>query len=104
MRQTLASALRSGVRKTAVSRTDPVPTRLPPGPRLPTLVQALHIATRPTRFLHDCARRFGDCFILRLPVFGVDASGDDRSHSGGAAPSASLPESRTARWPSRLSL
>lgn len=40
---------------------------MPPGPRLPAIAQALHLAVRPTRFLDDCARRFGDCFVLRLP-------------------------------------
>jgi cytochrome P450 len=65
-KQTLVAALRS-VRRRAAPRSDTAPTRLPPGPRLPAVVQALHIASRPTGFLDDCALRFGDCFVIRFP-------------------------------------
>ena len=43
------------------------PGALPPGPRLPALVQFLHSAFRPTAFLEECSRRFGDPFTLRIP-------------------------------------
>lgn len=42
-------------------------TRLPPGPQIPAIAQAIYIAARPTNFFDDCARRYGDCFVLRLP-------------------------------------
>jgi cytochrome P450 len=32
------------------------------------LVQALHLWRRPTAFLEECARRYGDVFTLRLPA------------------------------------
>jgi cytochrome P450 len=49
--------------------TDRVPERpaLPPGPRGPSVVTALRMLARPTAFLTDCARRYGDCFTLRFP-------------------------------------
>src|SRR5258705_3308374 len=42
-------------------------TRLPPGPRLPTTVQAAIWALRPLAFLDHCAARHGDLFTLRIP-------------------------------------
>jgi cytochrome P450 family 135 len=41
-------------------------TRLPPGPRLPTTVQAAIWALRPLAFLDRCAARHGDVFTLRI--------------------------------------
>ena len=40
---------------------------LPPGPAAPALVQFIRSGLRPTGFLEDCARRYGDPFTLRLP-------------------------------------
>src|SRR2546425_368849 len=39
---------------------------LPPGPRLPTLVQAALWFGRPVQFMEWCRRRYGDCVTLRL--------------------------------------
>lgn len=39
---------------------------LPPGPRLPKLVQTLNWIRRPIPFLQECARRYGDIFTFRL--------------------------------------
>ncbi len=41
---------------------------LPPGPRLPAIVQFLHMGFRPTAFLEECARRWGDPFTLHIPA------------------------------------
>ncbi len=41
---------------------------LPAGPRAPGLVQGIHLAYRPDRFFEECARRYGDCFTLRVPI------------------------------------
>src|SRR5271169_2491896 len=38
---------------------------LPPGPRLPALVQSFFWVKRPLAFMDDCQRRFGDIFTLR---------------------------------------
>jgi cytochrome P450 len=43
-----------------------VPT-LPPGPRGPALLNGIRLLARPTAFLSNCARRFGDVFTLRFP-------------------------------------
>jgi cytochrome P450 len=40
--------------------------RLPPGPRLPRLVQTLWMLRRPVSVQQRCQRRFGDCFTLRF--------------------------------------
>ena len=42
-----------------------------PGPRLPAGVQTLCYGLWPQRYLHWCARRFGDRFTLRLPAIGT---------------------------------
>src|SRR5262244_2595024 len=39
---------------------------LPPGPTAPALVQGFRMFRRPGAFVEDCARRFGDCFTVRL--------------------------------------
>ncbi len=44
---------------------------LPPGPKLPALLQTLKIITQPIPFLTDCQRRYGDSFTLR--VLGVNS-------------------------------
>ena len=41
---------------------------LPPGPALPALLQAAQYAFRPGPFFEGCARRYGECFTLRMPV------------------------------------
>ena len=41
---------------------------LPAGPRLPAIVQFLHMGFRPTAFLEQCARRYGDPFTLHIPA------------------------------------
>src|SRR5256714_10381246 len=46
---------------TTVSGTDP-----PPGPSLPSAVQTLRWVVRPTAFMEECRRRYGDCFTLRI--------------------------------------
>jgi cytochrome P450 family 110 len=46
---------------------------LPPGPTLHPIIQGLRYGLRPVPFLEECARRYGDCFTLRLPVGAVGA-------------------------------
>src|ERR1043166_8267000 len=41
---------------------------LPPGPTLPALLQATQYAFWPGPFFERCARRYGECFTLRMPV------------------------------------
>lgn len=41
--------------------------KLPDGPRTPPLLQVFQWAMRPTIFLNDCSRRFGDIFTIKLP-------------------------------------
>ncbi len=43
---------------------------LPPGPRLPAILQGLEFVRRPVGFVDDCRRRYGDPFTLRVPVSG----------------------------------
>jgi cytochrome P450 len=72
-------------------------TRLPPGPRMPGLLQGLRLVTQTTAFFDEGARRWGDTFTIRLP-FGApivlvshpDAvrevfTGDDETLHGGEA-------------------
>lgn len=40
---------------------------LPPGPRAPKVVQAVSFGRDPTRYLLDCAAKYGDAFTLRMP-------------------------------------
>jgi cytochrome P450 len=65
----LAAALRTDPEEPAVrfDLSASTETTLPPGPRTPAVVQALHLAFRTTHFLDDCARRFGECFVIRFP-------------------------------------
>jgi cytochrome P450 family 135 len=42
----------------------------PPGPRAPSLVQALRYGRDPISFLAGCQRRHGDVFTLRFPYYG----------------------------------
>src|SRR5438094_895056 len=44
------------------------PGVLPPGPRVPALVQFLHLGFRPIAFLEECDRRYGTPFTLRVPA------------------------------------
>jgi cytochrome P450 family 110 len=44
------------------------PHALPPGPALPALLQGLQYVFRPGRFFEACARRYGECFTMRMPV------------------------------------
>ena len=44
---------------------------LPPGPRLPSLLQLLRVARDPTRFLDTCTARYGADFTLQLLGFGT---------------------------------
>ena len=39
---------------------------LPPGPRLPNLLQTARLIANPLGFLDGCADRYGDCFTLRV--------------------------------------
>jgi cytochrome P450 len=41
---------------------------LPPGPKLPPAVQLLSWIFRPIPFMERCAQRYGDCFVVRLPL------------------------------------
>lgn len=40
---------------------------LPPGPRLPSIVQGLLFVTRPVGFFETCGKRYGDPFTIRIP-------------------------------------
>src|SRR5262245_179822 len=40
---------------------------LPPGPKLPTFLQLFRWIRQPIPFMQECARRYGDCFTIRLP-------------------------------------
>lgn len=42
---------------------------LPPGPRLPALLQSMNFFRQPLVFFDECARRYGHCFTLRLLGF-----------------------------------
>lgn len=42
-------------------------SKLPPGPRLPRLIQIYRWLRYPVDFLEGCARRYGDVFTLRFP-------------------------------------
>ncbi|MGH7962509.1 MAG: cytochrome P450 [Candidatus Binatia bacterium] len=44
-------------------------TTLPPGPKLPALLQVLRWIRQPIPFMEDCVRRYGDCFTLRFPGY-----------------------------------
>src|SRR4051794_26205144 len=43
---------------------------LPPGPRMPSAIQALRYASDPLNFLIHLQRRYGDVFSVRFPYFG----------------------------------
>ncbi len=45
---------------------------LPPGPKSPAILQALHLWRRPTAFLESCRDRYGDTFTLRVPTMPPD--------------------------------
>ena len=48
----------------------PSTVKLPPGPRLPKLVQGIGYAVSRTWTYQQIARRYGDVFTMNLPVFG----------------------------------
>jgi cytochrome P450 family 135 len=50
----------------STDRAAPALDALPPGPRLPLVVQTARLMARPVPFLEDCRRRFGDTFSARL--------------------------------------
>ena len=41
-------------------------TELPPGPRTPQPLQTLRWIVRPTAFMEECSRRYGDSFTLKI--------------------------------------
>jgi cytochrome P450 family 135 len=43
-----------------------VKTELPPGPRTPRSLQTLRWIVRPTAYMEECRRRYGDSFTLRI--------------------------------------
>jgi cytochrome P450 len=43
---------------------------LPPGPRLPALLQGLRFVAEPVAFFERCRRRYGDPFTVHIPVSG----------------------------------
>lgn len=43
---------------------------LPPGPRLPGVIQAVRFSRDPIGFLERCRRRYGDVFSIAFPAFG----------------------------------
>src|SRR4051794_25413573 len=45
-------------------------TTLPPGPKVPKLVQTLFMARYWDRWLHACHRRYGDVFTVRMEPWG----------------------------------
>lgn len=46
--------------------TQKIEGALPPGPRLPSVLQTLYWTSRPLPFMRACRRRFGDVFTLRI--------------------------------------
>ncbi|MDT5186542.1 MAG: hypothetical protein QOI29_4700, partial [Mycobacterium sp.] len=52
----------------AVATTDPV--RLPPGPRIPKLLQGVGFVAAREKSVAALAKRYGSAFTLRLPIFG----------------------------------
>jgi cytochrome P450 len=49
----------------------PATSSLPPGPRRPSIVQVMQWSYRPTEFMDECARRFGDLFTARFAGLGT---------------------------------
>ena len=47
---------------------------LPPGPRSPALVQTLLYLARPSEFIRDCHRRYGDVFTISTIIFGPEVA------------------------------
>jgi cytochrome P450 len=44
---------------------------LPPCPRTPSFIQVYQWATRPTEFLENCAKEYGDIFTAKWPGYGI---------------------------------
>ncbi|MCV7356387.1 cytochrome P450 [Mycolicibacterium fluoranthenivorans] len=61
----------------AEATTDPI--RLPPGPRLPPLVQGLLFLGARQRVLDAAARRYGRAFTVKVPIFGTAVVISDRA-------------------------
>src|SRR3954452_18823442 len=58
--------------------TTPVPRHeLPPGPSIPSSLQTLRWVVRPTAFMEESRRRYGDCFTLRIASEGSWVLGSD---------------------------
>ena len=55
---------------TRMARSVP-PIELPPGPRLPAVLQTVQWVRRPEQFLERCRDRHGDPFTLRFPGLGT---------------------------------
>jgi cytochrome P450 family 110 len=60
--------MRSSAMQVTMAHTD-ARRGLPPGPRSLPIVQALNLWLRPTKFIEDCQRQYGDAFTLRVPGF-----------------------------------
>jgi cytochrome P450 family 135 len=58
-------------RSKLVSMSKAAPTTLPPGPRLPSAVQAALLYRHGSRFLAACQRRYGSVFTLRIVSIGT---------------------------------
>ena len=41
---------------------------LPPGPRLPRILQVFNWVVRPLPFMEACARTYGGCFTIGFPA------------------------------------
>jgi cytochrome P450 family 135 len=54
----------TAIAQTPLESSEPLPTLLPPGPRLSPMVQTLLWTLAPTRFMDRCAARYGDTFTL----------------------------------------
>jgi len=61
---------RTGDRQPAEQTLPAVAAGAIPGPRLPVALQTLGFGLWPQRYLHWCARRYGDRFTLRLATIG----------------------------------
>src|SRR2546423_551984 len=56
---------------TSSTETSARPTSLPPGPRLPQLLQTVLLWSAPHAFLGGCVRRYGHTFTLRTVEMGT---------------------------------
>src|SRR5262249_57283731 len=98
----------------ASSDTVPAGPALPPGPGGPALVQSLRLAMHPCETLEAWARRWGDCFSVRLLGGRINVfcshpdavrdihAGDPEVFYGGEAPADNLPPLLRPPPPPRL--